>query len=75
MADVEHYNPQKPHEGSCQLIYYLFEMAWSEVSPGRFQRRIGENEAFIKFVGDSGHALGREHWAINAIAAIDTTGD
>ena len=45
-------------------------MAWSEVSPGKFQRRIGENEAFIKLVGDSGHALDREHWAINATATI-----
>ena len=49
-------------------------MPWSEVSPGRFQRAIGENETFIKLVGDPGHALGREHWAINSIASFKPTG-
>ena len=50
-------------------------MVWSEVAKGKFQRRIGENETFIKLLGDPGHALGREHWAINAIASIEPTGE
>ncbi|KAL2057975.1 hypothetical protein ABVK25_001592 [Lepraria finkii] len=33
-----------------------------------FQRAIGENETFIKLVGDPGLALGRGHWTINSIA-------
>ena len=49
-------------------------MRWSEVAPGRFQRAIGENELFIKLVGDPGHQIGREHWAINSIASFTATG-
>lgn len=49
-------------------------MPWSEVAPGRFQRAIGENELFIKLVGDPGHPVGREHWAINSIASFTLTG-
>lgn len=45
-------------------------MSWTEISPGHFQRPIGENETFIKKIGDPGHALGHEHWAINADATI-----
>ncbi|KAI0804369.1 hypothetical protein GGR55DRAFT_658238 [Xylaria sp. FL0064] len=37
-------------------------------------RAIGENEAFIKLVGDAGLPLDREHWAINATATIVPTG-
>ena len=29
---------------------------------------------FIKLIGDSGHTLGREHWAINSIASFKTLG-
>ena len=49
-------------------------MTWSEVAPGRFQRGIGENEGFIKLIGDSGHASGHEHWAINAGANFNCRG-
>lgn len=49
-------------------------MSWCEVSPGRYQRPIGENESFIKLVGDSGHALGREHWAINVVFTVSGLG-
>lgn len=48
-------------------------MPWSEVAPGRFERAIGdtrENELFIKLIGDPGHSVGREHWAINSIASF-----
>ena len=49
-------------------------MPWQEISPGKFQRTIGENEIFIKLVGDPGHALGREHWAINSTATFTPIG-
>lgn len=49
-------------------------MPWSEVAPRRFQRDIGEHEHFIKSVGDPGHPIGREHWAINSIASFALTG-
>ena len=49
-------------------------MPWSVISPGRFQRAIGENEKFIKLVGDPSHALGREHWAINSVASFKPIG-
>lgn len=45
-------------------------MTWSQVALGHFQRNIGENETFIKIIGDSGHPLGHEHWAINADASF-----
>ena len=49
-------------------------MSWSEVAPRTFERAIGENELFIKLIGDSGHPLGREHWAINSIASFKPLG-
>ena len=49
-------------------------MPWSEVAPRTFKRAVGENELFIKLIGDSGHTLGREHWAINSIASFKTLG-
>ena len=49
-------------------------MPWSQVAPGSFQRAIGENELFLKSIGDSGHPIGREHWAINSIASFTLTG-
>ncbi|CAF9928117.1 MAG: hypothetical protein ALECFALPRED_003958 [Alectoria fallacina] len=49
-------------------------MPWSEVAPGKFQRAFGENEIFIKLLGDPGHPVGREHWAINSIASFALTG-
>ena len=48
-------------------------MPWSEVAPGKLQRAVGENETFIKLIGDQGHPLGREHWAINSIASFNAT--
>ena len=49
-------------------------MPWSEVAPRTFERAVGENELFIKLIGDSGHTLGREHWALNSIASFKTLG-
>ena len=46
-------------------------MPWSEIASGKYQRGIGENEAFIKLIGDPGHPSGREHWAINSIATFE----
>lgn len=48
---------------------------WKEDSPGKYTRPVGENETFIKLVSDSGHPLGREHWAINSTATIAPKGD
>ena len=45
-------------------------MAWSKVGLDRFQRRIGENERFIKAIGDRAHAIDREHWSITARASF-----
>lgn len=45
-------------------------MPFTEIAPGHFQRAIGENETFIKIIGDPGHPLGHEHWAINADASF-----
>lgn len=49
-------------------------MPWSEIVPGKLQRAIGENENFMKLLGDPGHPLGHEHWAINSIAAFTLKG-
>ncbi|QKX60762.1 uncharacterized protein TRUGW13939_07908 [Talaromyces rugulosus] len=49
-------------------------MPWSKVREGRYERAVGENETFIKILGDAALPLNREHWAINIIAAITPTG-
>ncbi|KAI4283252.1 MAG: hypothetical protein L6R38_002294 [Xanthoria sp. 2 TBL-2021] len=48
-------------------------MPWSEIQPGLYQRPIGENEKFIKLLGDRAHTLGREHWSVTSKAAFDLT--
>ncbi|KAL3461917.1 hypothetical protein BJX64DRAFT_299906 [Aspergillus heterothallicus] len=45
-------------------------MSWKEISPGHFQRPLGENERFIKAIGDRAHNTGREHWSITAHATF-----
>ncbi|KAI0472604.1 hypothetical protein GGR56DRAFT_697109 [Xylariaceae sp. FL0804] len=47
-------------------------MTWTETSKGRFQRRMGENEAMMKFLGDRGLPLGREHWSVTTTASFRT---
>lgn len=63
----------------AQLYYWIghttiFEtrtMLWQETDlKGVFSRSIGENETYIKMVGDAGLPVNREHWAINSSAAI-----
>lgn len=49
-------------------------MSWSKVAEGKYRRPIGENETFIKLIGDAGHALSREHWAINSTATFAPSG-
>lgn len=50
-------------------------MTWYETDQkGIFSRPIGENEAFIKLLGDTGLPLNREHWAINSTATIAPIG-
>ena len=41
-------------------------MSWSEISPGWHQRPLGENEQFIKLIGDRAHPAGREQWSVTA---------
>lgn len=43
-------------------------MPWSENQPGVYERSIGENEQFIKLIGDRAHGLGREHWSVTSSA-------
>ncbi|KAE8154603.1 hypothetical protein BDV25DRAFT_171809 [Aspergillus avenaceus] len=50
-------------------------MPWSQLSTHTFTRPLGPNEVFIKLVSDPGHALGREHWAINYTVTISPRGD
>jgi hypothetical protein len=49
-------------------------MPWSEVSKGRYERAIGENETFIKILADAARPLNREHWAINSVVAVTPIG-
>lgn len=49
-------------------------MPWSEVSKGRHERAVGENETFIKILADAARPLNREHWAINVVAAVTPMG-
>ncbi|GKZ16802.1 hypothetical protein AbraIFM66951_006291 [Aspergillus brasiliensis] len=51
-------------------------MPWTttEHSPNTLTRPLGPNEIFIKLVSDSGHPLGREHWAVNHTVTIRPRG-
>ena len=49
-------------------------MSWSNIGPGKVQRDVGENETFLKLLGDSGHPLGHEHWAINCVTSFSPIG-
>ncbi|KAJ9317335.1 hypothetical protein DTO271D3_2625 [Paecilomyces variotii] len=49
-------------------------MPWGQSEDNVFSRPLGENETFLKLIGDSGLSLQREHWAVNFTAKIDTTG-
>ncbi|KAK8079142.1 hypothetical protein PG994_002949 [Apiospora phragmitis] len=52
-------------------------MAWKRTDvEGVYSRPLGENESFIKLVGDAGLQLPykREHWAINSTATITPMG-
>jgi hypothetical protein len=46
----------------------VIRMSWSELSPGRYQRPLGENEELIKLIGDRAHPIGREQWSVTATA-------
>lgn len=48
----------------------LSGLGWSKISPTLYERPIGENERFIKFIGDRAHAFGREQWSVTAIATF-----
>ncbi|OTA96136.1 hypothetical protein M434DRAFT_393216 [Hypoxylon sp. CO27-5] len=46
-------------------------MTWQETSQkGVFSRPIGENETYIKLLGDAGRPFKREHWAINSAVTV-----
>ncbi|OKL62311.1 hypothetical protein UA08_03035 [Talaromyces atroroseus] len=49
-------------------------MPWSQTRNGRYERALGENETFIKILGDTALPFSREHWAINIAVAITPTG-
>lgn len=49
-------------------------MPWSQVNNKQYERAVGENETFIKIVGDAALPLNREHWSLNAFAAITPLG-
>ncbi|KEY70382.1 hypothetical protein S7711_09356 [Stachybotrys chartarum IBT 7711] len=41
---------------------------WHQASPGVWERSFGENEQFIKFIGDRAHPFSREQWSVTATA-------
>ncbi|GAD93711.1 hypothetical protein ANI_1_3154014 [Paecilomyces variotii No. 5] len=50
-------------------------MPWKQLGDNVFSRPLGENETFMKLLGDPGHSLQREHWALNFTAKIQPTGN
>lgn len=46
-------------------------MLWTELTTGVYERPIGENEQFIKLIGDRAHGLGREHWSVTSKAGFE----
>lgn len=49
-------------------------MTWFKVSAQRYERPLGENETFIKIVGDAARPFNREHWTINIIVSVTPLG-
>lgn len=49
-------------------------MQWKETKPGTFSRPLGLLEEVLRLLGDGGHALGRENWAMDATAIITPRG-
>lgn len=49
-------------------------MTWLKVSAQRYERPLGENETFIKIVGDAARPFNREHWTINIIVSVTPLG-
>lgn len=43
---------------------------WREISKDHYQRPLGANERFIKFVGDRAHIAGREQWSVSVAATL-----
>ncbi|KAJ5723241.1 hypothetical protein N7488_001276 [Penicillium malachiteum] len=51
-----------------------FNMSWSKVSEQRYERPLGENETFIKILGDAARPFNRDHWAMNIIVSLTPLG-
>lgn len=49
-------------------------MSWFKVSEQRYQRPLGENETFIKILGDTARPFNREHWVIIITASVTPLG-
>ncbi|KAL8382500.1 hypothetical protein RB595_006330 [Gaeumannomyces hyphopodioides] len=49
-------------------------MPWTEQSPGHWQRPLGENERFIKWIGDQAIPTGREHWSVTIVGTFTLEG-
>ncbi|KAJ6145324.1 hypothetical protein N7470_009219 [Penicillium chermesinum] len=49
-------------------------MSWSKVCERRYERPLGENETFIKIVGDAARPFNRDHWSVNIIASVTPLG-
>ncbi|KAJ5735264.1 uncharacterized protein N7483_000389 [Penicillium malachiteum] len=49
-------------------------MSWSKVSEQRYERPLGENETFIKILGDAARPFNRDHWAMNIIVSMTPLG-
>ena len=48
-------------------------MAWAETKSATHQRPLGDNEKFIKLIGDRENALSREHWSVTSRATFELT--
>ncbi|KAG9513436.1 hypothetical protein KCV07_g8821, partial [Aureobasidium melanogenum] len=44
--------------------------AWAETAPGLWQRAIGENEALIKLIGETGRRFEKDVWSISVTATF-----
>ena len=49
-------------------------MDWQKVSSRHWQRPIGENEAFIRFIGSTGAAHGKDTWSIFTVGHFNAAG-
>lgn len=66
--DGQDYSIIKTHESIELQTYIQRIMSWTQAQSNQYTRPLGENEAFIKLIGDRAQVLKREQWSVTCSA-------